>query len=357
MRLHILACIAVRLAICAIPANAFEIEQEQVFPGDDATDELRILSTTDLSVFKPVIEAFQAENPGVGIHYVVTSSSELFRAIHVEGAAFDLAISSAMDLQLKIANDGLASAYSSDHTANLPDWAKWRGEVFAFTREPAVLIASKSAFAEMPIPRNRSELIEYLRKFPDKFYGKIGTYDVRLSGLGYLFATQDSRHSEIYWPLIETFGRLGARLYCCSADMIADVESGRLALAYNVLGSYARQELNPENSSALLVEFEDFSTAMLRTALIPKSARNIRMAGRMIDFLISLDDRPGLREQTGFPTIPGKRDDDGHSANQIRLGVGLLVYLDDRKKEIFMEAWINSIQSGHTSPHAPPEQD
>lgn len=352
MRLCLLACLVAITACFSVPAKAFEIEMEEVFQGAWDTHELSILSTTDLSSFQPIIEAFQNENPDVTIRYVVTSSSEVFSAIHTEQANFDLVISSAMDLQIKLANDGLAAGYSSVYTDSLPDWAKWNSEVFAFAREPAVLVISKSAFNGIPIPQTRSELIIHLRDNPNQFAGKIGTYDVRQSGLGYLFATQDSRHSEIYWRLTETFGRLDTRLYCCSSDMIADIENGRLALAYNVLGSYANNELRSNGSNAQIIEFEDFSTAMLRTAIIPKYAGNAAIAGRMIDFLISLYERPELAERSGFPAISNNVGDDITSTNQIRLGPSLLVFLDARKKQIFLEAWSTTMEPAlsHTTP-------
>ena len=67
----------------------------------------------------------------------------------------------------------------------------------------------------------------------------MGTYDLRKSGLGYLFATQDARATETYWRLIEVMGQLETNLYCCSSDMIDDVISRTFFFAYNLLGSYA----------------------------------------------------------------------------------------------------------------------
>lgn len=54
----------------------------------------------------------------------------------------------------------------------------------------------------------------------------------RRSGLGYQVAAQDSHNSEAFWRLMEVMGRLDAHPYCCSGEMIRDVASGRLALAY-----------------------------------------------------------------------------------------------------------------------------
>ena len=241
MRISILAALIIALFLPL--AEALDVEEQKSFDVPDADTRLRILSTGDLSVFEHYILAFQRANPLTAVDYTVASSTEVMRAIYDEGQPFDLVISSAMDLQTKLANDGLARSYRSDVTASLPDWAKWRDQVIAFTQEPAVMILSENAFAGLEIPETRGDLIAILRAHPDRFRGRIGSYDIRTSGLGYLFATQDSRNSESFWPLMEVFGRLDLRLYCCSGAMINDVESGRLAIAYNVLGSYAQGRL------------------------------------------------------------------------------------------------------------------
>ncbi|MFV2034108.1 MAG: ABC transporter substrate-binding protein, partial [Halocynthiibacter sp.] len=220
-------------------AQGFEIESETFYEVAAPAREINIISTADKDVFAPVLLAFQAENPGVSVRYTVVSSTELMTAIETEGVPFDIALSSAMDLQTKLANDGYTQPYRSAATAALPDWAKWRDHIFSFTREPATIVVSTSAFEGLEVPKNRQGLIALLRENADRFQGRVGTYDVRQSGLGYLFATQDSRSSEIYWRLTEVMGRLGTRLYCCSSDMIRDVSEGRIAVAYNVLGSYA----------------------------------------------------------------------------------------------------------------------
>lgn len=326
------------------PAHSFEIESEMTFPADNPQAELNIISTADLKIFTPILLAYQARNPNVSIHYVVTSSTELFKAIYTEGKVFDLVISSAMDLQIKIANDGKASEYVSVSTSSLPDWAHWRNEVFAFTWEPAVLLISRSAFSTIPIPTTRTNLIELLRDHPEIFKGRIGTYDVRRSGLGYLFATQDSRNSEVFWRLTETFGQLGTKLYCCSSDLISDIERNKLAVAYNVLGSYAAQEIKQGLRNTQIVEFEDFTTVMLRTVLIPANASNRKNAGQMVDFLMTLDRHSEMKSKAGLPYISQDRDYENRSADSIHLGPSLLVYLDNLKRARFVNSWSSSMR-------------
>ncbi|WP_323037140.1 hypothetical protein [Pararhodobacter sp.] len=90
------------------PAHAFDIEDERRFGPADATREITVLSTTDIALFAPLAEAFLARTPGVALHYVQATSHQVHAAIDTEHAGFDLVSSSAMDLQMKLANDGFS---------------------------------------------------------------------------------------------------------------------------------------------------------------------------------------------------------------------------------------------------------
>ncbi|WP_305987567.1 ABC transporter substrate-binding protein [Roseibium sp. MMSF_3544] len=323
-------------------AQGFVAEEERLFEADNPTAELTILSTADLNIFAPLVEAYQARNPTIAVRYVTASSSELMKALYEEDAQFDIAISSAMDLQTKLVNDGFAQRHVSTETGSLPEWAKWRDRLYAFTQEPAVLVYSKVAFEGLPQPTNRDELIALMRENPDRFDGRVGTYDIRESGAGYLFATQDSRQSESLWRMAEVMGRLDAQLYCCSSKMIKDVTEGRLALAYNVLGSYAAAHL-ADNPDLGLLQFNDFTTVMLRTVLIPKTAPDPDLAGQFVDFLVSEENRDLIEDLTGLPAIdPGVLQREA-AFRPIRLGPGLLVYLDQLKRRTFIRAWLNAM--------------
>jgi len=343
MRFAYLASSLIFLTFGSQLALAFEIEGEHVYPAPGGNVTLKIISTADINVFEPIILEFQRDHPTISIDYVIASSTELMKAIYEEGAEFDLAISSAMDLQTKLANDGYVQTYSSNATDALPDWAKWRSQIFAFTQEPAVVVISEAAFQGIDPPKTREDLISLLRDNPEKFERQIGTYDVRVSGAGYLFATQDSRNSDSYWRLTEVMGRLNTQLYRGSGDMIRDVASGQLALAYNVVGSYAMSRLS-DFPGIRVILFDDYVNVMLRTALIPKNAKNPTQSGMMIDFLAELNRRPELTKLTSLPPIDSAQLQENSAARPIRLGPGLLVFLDRLKKENFLTNWVNSIE-------------
>lgn len=329
MRHIVLSCLMV---LCAPLACAFEIEDHARFGPEDAAQTLRILSTTDTRFFAPVIESYLAARPTEAVDYSVASSAQVMAAIYDESAPFDLVISSAMDLQTKLANDGFAQRHQSSITQALPGWAVWNDMVFAFTQEPAAIVVSNDAFADLPIPRSRQDLIRLMRQNPARFRGRVGTYDIRQSGLGYLFATQDTRASETYWRLTEVMGALDARLYCCSSKMIDAVETGELAIAYNVLGSYALNRVDQSSFSIILPD--DFTTVMLRSVLIPRNAPSPKQAQGFVDHM--LQNTRHLQHEALSETSEA-------ALHRIALGPGLLVFLDQLKKRAFLAEWESAI--------------
>ncbi|MEM7241368.1 MAG: ABC transporter substrate-binding protein [Pseudomonadota bacterium] len=320
---------------------AYDIEDRIYLGPQNAPIVLKIISTADTNFFRKVIEDFLTRNTGIAIDYVVVSSSDLMTAISENEETFDLAISSAMDLQTKLANDSLTSAHQSDATNAMPDWARWRQEVFAFTQEPAAIVLSAAAFDGLKLPKTRQDLIEILRDNPDRFAGRVGTYDLRKSGAGYLFATQDSRTSEVYWRLTEVMGGLDAKLYCCTSDMLNDIASGDLLVAYNALATYA---LSREDAGKFIVIYpQDFTTVMMRTVLIPATAENKAEAARFIDYLIDIAWAGGATSSSPLSPLSADLSSVEDAVRRIPIDPGLLIFLDEYKRQRFLSAWEDAI--------------
>lgn len=317
-------------------SHAHDWEDQRLF-GSDSAQPLRIISSTDTSFFAPIIESFLADRPDVAIEYLVTSTADLDQIFRASPAEFDVVISSAMDLQLKLANDGFARRI--DDIAH-PAWAQWRQSLFAFTTEPATIVINKAAFAGQNVPRTRLELIQALRADPDRFRGRIGTYDVRQSGLGYLFATQDARASESFWRLTEVMGSLNARLYCCSGEMIDDLADGTIAVAYNVLGSYAQARQDTRDRLEVILP-SDFPTTMMRTALVSKVSVQQDVAADFVRHLTSAQSQAGPQDIFPLPPLGGGGDLEGRSG--ISLEPALMTYLDRLKRRTFIREWESAI--------------
>ena len=338
--------ILVLTLLVPLRAGAVEIEAHRSYPARDveADSTLHILGTTEASVMEGLIQAYRTRHPKVAVVYDQATSRAVYNAIEdnetVDGSPYDLAISSAMDLQIKLVNDGRARQHRSVATARLPRWATWRDRIFGFTREPAVIIYNTQAFQDVPVPQSRFELVNLLRRTPGLFDGRIATYDPNVSGLGYLFATQDSLQSDTYWRLMEIFGNLSARLSCCSSEMLDKVASGEIALAYNVLGSYAQARRDAGAPIGIVLP-RDYTLLMVRTALIPQVSDNAEAAGDFIDFLVSDAGREVIQHEAFLsPVLP--EGDDG-TLIPVRLGPGLLVFLDALKRRAFLSEWASAV--------------
>lgn len=318
-------------------ALAIDLEEERLFKGKDGASTIRVLSSTDTSVFEPTITGFLSANPAVNIEYLVAGSADIYTLFRQSPEQYDIVISSAMDLQLKLVNDGFALQVQS---ITHPEWAQWRQSLYGFTLEPAGIVINKQHFKEIPVPTSRQELIEVLRKNPDKFRGKVATYDVRQSGLGYLFATQDARDSETYWRLMEIMGSLDAELYCCSGGMIDDVSTGDIAIAYNVLTSYASARTDAADAIEL-VQPSDFSNVMMRTVLISEKTKHSKSAMTFLRYLTALAVSNPPVDELALPSL--RNTNNGTQSSVISLEPGLMIFLDRLKRQTFINEWESAI--------------
>ncbi len=322
---------------------AITIEEEKFYGPKKNEPDLNILSSTDINIFDQVMTTYADQNQDLFIRYVVASSKDIYNEIKSENESYDVVMSSAMDLQMKLANDGYAETYDSLNTSNVPEWANWQNKLYGFALEPIIIVVSKELFSNIETPSNRRELINLLKNNPNAFNKKVITYDINTSGAGYLFATQDERESDTFWRLKEVIGTLNASLSCCSGDMLDNIENNKAAIAYNVLGSYA--EKRAENSNNIVVIYpEDYTHVLLRTAFIPKNSNKINLAGEFLDYILSEKGQLIMESKGGLPSLANKNIQNQLNAKPIRLDIGLLVYLDDFKKYNFLKEWNDALK-------------
>ncbi|MDP5306079.1 ABC transporter substrate-binding protein [Paracoccus spongiarum] len=327
---------AAMLLWLATAASAYEIEVERSF-GPEEGREVSVISTTDLEAIDSVLEGFVAARPGLRLRYVQASSVEVFRAIRDEAVPFDLVMSSAMDLQMKLANDGLAASVSPQ-LGGLPDWARWRDQLFGVALEPVVTLASRQGLGDLPVPRTRRDLIAMLRENPERFDGRVASYDPRSSGVGYFLISQDSQQSEGFWRLAEVMGRLNARLFCCSGEMIDELRAGRVTIAYNVVASYASRYA-PDDPDLVRLVLEDYTLAIVRSALVPANAPNPSDATDLLSWLLAPSSQARIAENAGVALIPGTGAAPSPHLRPIRLDAGLLVYDDRLRRAGLLSEW------------------
>ncbi|MEH6476612.1 MAG: ABC transporter substrate-binding protein [Sneathiella sp.] len=318
---------------------------------------LTIYGTTDNEAMVGLIKDFQNLYPFAKIRYFELQSQELFQRIRREKdtntKSADIAISSAMDLQIKLANDGYARKIDISIPSDIPSWAVWRNEAFGTTLEPAVIIYNKPYFENRPLPKNRSDLIAFLESRPPDLYGKLATYNIAKSGLGYMFFSRDDSQYSGTWDLIRAMSDNGVKLYSQSSKIIDGVSSGELKLGYNVLGTYAISQLN-DNPNLGIILPEDYTIVFSRLAIIPKAASS-RVAGRLfLEYLLSERGQIQIANKAQLNPIKASvksphpllrsLHDQTSSLRPIKVSPGLLVYLDQQKRKKILKRWRKTLQ-------------
>ncbi len=316
--------------------------------GDTTT--LLIHGTADASAMGPVIKGFQSEFPDVEVHYRLYETVPLYQnaVSQSDGKSVpDLLVSSAMDLQVKLANDGYVQQ-ASISAQGLPDWAIWRNEIFGFTLEPAVIVYNSDVLRPDEIPKSHQDLIRLLERSPDRFRGKVATYDIGVSGVGYLFATTESMLSANFWRLAHALGTVKAQLFCCTEDMIASLILGDTFIAYDVLGSYALRHISLRPNLKIVLP-EDYVVAAARTIVIPRKAAHPMLAKKFINYVLSESGQAVVARAFGL-SVTGLGTDREQMKTRYAadkpgvlsfptLGLPALTYLDLVKREQFVKAW------------------
>jgi iron(III) transport system substrate-binding protein len=336
--------------IYAVPPNAI-VTQFPALAGE--RQRLVIEAATDVSFMRPLIAQFQKQYPEVSVTYEDGLSTDVLAralaACRTRTNIPDLYLSVATDHLVRLANDGCGQR-AADDVAVSP-LREWRHEVFAFALEPAVFAYNRTLLADRDAPPSHVALINALRSNPQYWNARIGTYDIRKSGIGYNYAEFDSRESSLYGRLIESLGRSHVQLYCCSNDMVRSVEAGGVVLAYNVQLSYAlaAQRANPDVG---IVVPSDFQAVQTRSVLIPAGADHLEVAKRFVDFLQSsaanaitsaLLTSPARGTTASF--IPSDR-----LLNQANVSSALLRLQDPARRDAFTHEWLQAI---HADPREP----
>lgn len=345
-----LRCLLLLLCLACGPAVAAPGDVQR-FPAQGVpTAHLRIHGSTDIEVFATVIADYQRLHPGTEIVYEDVITQDMYARYlrdRTGPAAPDMLISSGMDLQTKLVNDGHALAHRSPQTDALPGWAQWRHEAFGISYEPVAIVYNTRALPAARVPRTRRQLLELLRAPDAPLLRRVGTYDVERSSVGYLLATQDGQRGSMAGALLGALGDNQVQLEERTGVLLEKVSRGELSLVYNVLGSYAQARIDA-GAPLGIVEPEDYTLVVLRTAVIPRSARHAEEARRFLDYLLSPRGQQVLsREARLMPILPAQGQQRGRSPERsyrpIQLGPGLLVYLDGLKRRQFLDAWRGSM--------------
>jgi iron(III) transport system substrate-binding protein len=353
-----------QLALYAVIASSpLAASPPAAAPGDPATapaivsaaegeGAVVVYATTDSTAVAAMLKDFAALYPKIKVEYDDMNSTEVYNRFVSEAAAgagsADVLWSSAMDLQIKLAKDAYTQAYESPEASKLPSWAVWRHEAWGTTYEPIVFVYNKRLLKPEEVPQSHAELAKALTTLPDRFKGKVTSYDPERSGIGFLLITQDSIQDKAFADTAHAYGAVGVKLYTSTGAMMERIQSGEHLIGFNMIASYAVQKQKKDPSLGLVFP-KDYTLIMSRIALLPKAAKHPNAAKVFLDYVLSARGQKALStggsvfalrpEVEGELGAAGVNKTLGQAARPIPVGEALLEYLDQGKRLQFLRQW------------------
>lgn len=342
---------------CVLTATGVRAERDDaLYAAAQREGQVIVHAATDERIARPLIRDFEQRYPGVRVHYEDLNSGELSRRFVAEaarGEQADIVWSSAMDMQVKLVNDGYAQPWRSAETAALPEWAVWKNEAFGTTFEPVAIAYNRKLLAPAEVPATHAELLRLLAQQPERFRGKLATYEPSTSGLGFMLHTQDVlANPVVFWKLAQAFGRTGTVTLASTTGMLDRIASGEALIGYNVLGSYALLRAHEDPAIGVVLP-RDYTLVLSRIAFISRGARHPNAARLWLDHLLSREGQQLLAQSPGFFAVRDDVPDDAAAAElrrqlggafrPIPIGPGLMTYLDQVKRRDFLRKWHHTL--------------
>jgi iron(III) transport system substrate-binding protein len=356
------------LALATLVAPVFAQTAPTGYPADYAQTiaaakkegKVVVYSALDTKAAQPLIKDFNALYPDIKVEYNDMNSTEMYNRFIAEDASgqgsADVMWSSAMDLQVKLVDEGHAMSYASPEAPKLPAWAVYKNEAYGTTYEPAVFIYNKRLVTGTDIPQDHAGFAKLLNTESAKFKGKVTTYDIEKSGVGFMFVVQDTKYFPGMKDLEKGFGATNYRVYASTGNMLEKVSSGEHLLGYNVLGSYALVRAKKDPNLGVVLP-KDFTLVLSRVLFIGKHAKNPNAAKVWTDYILSARGQKLIGSDVELFAIRSDIDAEYTAASlnkqlgsnvikPIPVSSEIVSYLDPKKRLAFLADWKKALATG-----------
>ena len=317
-----------------------------------------VYSTTDTASAKALIDDFKQLYPGVQVEYNDMNSTEVYNRFIAEkaaGGSADVLWSSSMDLQIKLANDGGAMEYASPEVPHLPTWSVWKNQAYGTTYEPLAIVYNKRLLTGDEIPQSHADMIRVFKTKNDKLKGKVTTYDIEKSGVGFMLINQDAKDMPNFWDFVKALASVQPRVQSSAGTMMERISSGENLLGFNIFNSYAALRAKKDPSIGIVLP-KDYTLVMSRVMFISKTAKQPNAAKLWLDYVLSKRGQDIIANKAelgsiradvqGEMTVAGYQKQLGNTLKPIPVSADLLGALDQTKRLEFIKQWQAAMKAG-----------
>jgi len=345
-------------ALAQVPAG-YPADYAQTLAAARKEGKVVIYSALDTKAAQPLIKDFNALYPDIKVEYNDMNSTELYNRFIAEVASgqgsADVMWSSAMDLQVKLVDEGQAMPYASPEVPKLPKWAVYKNMAYGTTYEPAVFIYNKRLVAADEVPADHAAFAKLINTKVDKFKGKVTTYDIEKSGVGFMFVVLDTKYFPGMGDIEKGFGATSYKVYSSTGNMLEKVSSGEHLLGYNVLGSYALVRAKKDPNLGVVLP-TDYTLVLSRVMFIGKAAKNPNAAKVWVDYILSQRGQKmigsdvelfSMRDDVDAEYTASKLNKQlGGAVKPIPVAAEITEYLDSKKRLDFLGKWKAAVAAG-----------
>lgn len=342
-------------SLAQVPAY-YPSDYSSTIDAAKAEGKVVIYGVEDVSTVQPLIDDFKSLYPGIVVEYNDFNTFVLQNRFISEAAAgsssADVVWSSGMDLQVRLVEDGYALSYKSPEAPYLPSWAVWKDQAYGTTFEPVVFVYNKSELSEDQVPHSHADLAKVIADNVELYRGRIVSYDIEKSGVGFLTVAQDNEASPDFWSIPAALGKAETRFVTGSAQMIESVGTGENVFGFDQMGSYVlRQADNPDLGVVLPT---DFTLVTSRIAFIAKRAPHPNAAKLWLDYMLSQRGQTNLTEKAKLyslrPDVAGEHTAGaltkalGSALRPVQINADLTKYLDADRRTEFLSKWHKALE-------------
>jgi iron(III) transport system substrate-binding protein len=297
--------LAIALSACAAPPAAAPVATAAPAAAPAAGDAnalieasknekegLLIYSIMSEKNWAPVLAGFNAKYPWIKVSTTDLGAYEVFERYYTESAGKartgDFIATAAPDGWVNFIKKEGVLPYVSTEDGSIPAIGKIDKGVYAVSTDPMVFIWNKK-LVEAP-PKTMAELTDMIGKEPDKFKGKLVSYDADGEGFGYgLNWYYTKAKGDAGWKTLETLGSTKPKILTSGGKMIDAVLAGESSVGYFV--SLITVKPRAAASEALLgwSYVPDAQLVVVRGMAVTKNATSPNSAKLMLDYILSAE--------------------------------------------------------------------
>lgn len=308
-----------------------------------ATQEGVIVVYANNKLADPAIAGFERRYPGIRVRWEEHPAAVLHDAI-LRNAAIgperaDIVWSTAMDMQVKLINDGYAQPCRCPAAKGLPDWAVWRDRGFGLTFQSVGFAYNTRLLPEAEAPRSHAALLAAMRQDPARWRRRVALYGPEASGLGFLYLSADLQAYPEAWDLLGAVARSDPAREVAGEALMNQLTAGERLLAYNATRSYAEWWRTHRDPAIRFVTPQDYHLIIPTVAFVTRDAPHPTAARLFLDFLMSPEGQDLLRQERLTPITDWAREANAPGAHPIRVGPSLLANVDQARRAQILGTW------------------